>query len=107
MTCLSIMLCESEPFFRLNSRPHIADELLGFLIALPDPGGLLKQGHQRHQGVIRSDHASQNTQRERVEVVGQVPVHVVTGSWQYIQYQGHGPAALLYKAGQVEQYPEL
>lgn len=52
------MLCEPEPVFGLNSNPGIPNELLSLLVALPDPGGLLKQGDQGHQGVIGSDHPS-------------------------------------------------
>lgn len=63
------MLCESEAFFRLDGCPHVANELLSLLVALPDPGGVLKQGGQSHQGVVGPDHASQNPHWETGEVV--------------------------------------
>lgn len=54
-SCLSIVLCQPEPILGLESRPYIADELLSLLVAPPDPGGVLQQGYQGHQGVICSD----------------------------------------------------
>ena len=67
--CLSIMLCEPEPLLGLNSCPDIANELLSLLVAPSDPGGLFQQGHKGHQGVVGPDHASQDPQRKKIEVV--------------------------------------